>query len=488
MRQSARIGRTRLLFAAAAATLVLTACGGSDDDNSTAAAPVPPAPAPSPAPSPSPPPPPPPPPPPGPPPAPPPAPPPPPPIAVTPPGIPEGFPTSATIGPGGGSLGSSDGRLTVTVPAGALAANINFGIQPITATAPGALGSAYRLTPEGQNFAQPVTLTFKYSAAEGAASARDALRVATQTAQGRWSLPPTTHDAAQRTLVVTTTHFSDWANISGLLLRPADSVVAVNKKLNIYFIDCGWEPDPNDPNAPHVMRECQPFDAGGATGLTWSVNGVAGGSSSSGTVQRQPNNNARYTAPATVPAQNPVAVSVSDGRGGTLVADVTVVTDIRAYGGPFFAKTTTSAAEVEISGNLAVFHIPDPGAEAMGQRFYGAATGSAAVRARIPDCDWATGTDFVDPYLTTVIMTEGGSGPLANTYQITLQVRPTMTFRCANGLTITAPVVAQAVVGLTTNCAAPPLEEGTDALTGSWNCNLGQGAMTRANWSLRASR
>ena len=74
-------------------------------------------------------------------------------------------------------------------------------------------------------------------------------------------------------------------------------------------------------------------------------------------------------------------------------------------------------AEVEVSGNAGrVFHISDPVTEARGQRMYALATGSAVVRAKIPDCDWATGTDFVDPNLTTLITTEGGSGPIANTY------------------------------------------------------------------------
>ena len=90
--------------------------------------------------------------------------------------------------------------------------------------------AAYRLTPEGQTFAQPVSLTFKYSAAVAGASAPDLLRVATQTAQGTWSLPATTRDAAQRTLSVATTHFSDWATVSGLLLRPEDAVVRSTRR------------------------------------------------------------------------------------------------------------------------------------------------------------------------------------------------------------------------------------------------------------------
>lgn len=483
-----QIRGTRLFLVAAATTLALTACGGSDEDVSTTAAPTP-APAPGPAPAPTPPPPP-VPPPPSPPPAPappPPAPPPPPPIAVTVAGIPEGLPTIGTIGPAGGSLTSSDGRLTVSVPAGALAANTLVGIQPITATAPGALGHAYRLTPEGQAFLQPATLTFKYTAAEAAATAPDSLQVATHNAQGSWSLPAVTRDTTQRTLTVATTHFSDWANVAGTLLRPADSVVAVNKSLTLYIVECGSAPSPVSPNDPPVMRECFRFDLANPQSVEWAVNGIPGGNASVGTL-RASASGTRYTAPAAVPPQSPVAVSATwGGRVYTAVAEVTVVDEVRAYGGAFFAKTTTSMAEVEFSGNVAFFHIPDPAAEAMGQWRYGIASGSAAVRARIPDCDWATGTDFVDPNLTSLIITKGGAGPIANTYQLTFAVRPMMTFQCTFG-TITAPVFTAPVVGLTANCQPPALDEDSNALVGAWTCRLAQDALTSANWTLRASR
>ena len=99
------------------------------------------------------------------------------------------------------------------------------GIQPITATAPGALGSGYRLTPEGVTFGQPVTLTFKYSSDEAAAVVASSLRVATRDARGLWSTPSVTLDAAQRTISVTTTHFSDWSFVGGAQIAPAAAAV-----------------------------------------------------------------------------------------------------------------------------------------------------------------------------------------------------------------------------------------------------------------------
>ena len=488
--QFERMGGRRLLFAAAAATLMLSGCGGSSEEAAPGAVAAPaPAPTPGPAPAPGSPPPP-----PAPSPSPPPAaPPPPPPIATTAPGIPEGLPVTAAIGSAGGSLTSSDGRLTISVPAGALAASTVVGIQPITATAPGAMGAAYRLTPEGQTFAQPVSLTFKYSAAEARASAPDLLRVATQTAQGTWSSPATTHDATQRTLTVATTHFSDWANVSGLLLRPEDSVVRVGKEVSLRVIICGDAPNPANPNAPPLLRECLAPTFMGLEIDVWAVNGIAGGNASVGTVQGlDPVPGARYKAPATVSSQTQVDVSARyfhprDGGTVTLVAGVTIVDAVRAYSGAFFARTSTPQAEVEFSANLAVFHLPDPAAEARGQTMYGIATGSAAIRARIPDCDWATGTAFLDPNLTSLITTEGGSGPLANTYQLTVQAVPTLTFNCKFG-TVSGPFATSVVVGLTATCQAPPLEAERHQIAGSWTCRLAQDATTSANWTLWATR
>lgn len=60
-----------------------------------------------------------------------------------------GAPASKTIGAEGGSLSSTDGRITVTIPAGALANDTQIAIQPISNTASGGLGAAYRLSPAG---------------------------------------------------------------------------------------------------------------------------------------------------------------------------------------------------------------------------------------------------------------------------------------------------------------------------------------------------
>ncbi len=126
-------------------------------------------------------------------------------------GSPLGGAQPAVIGPAGGSVASLDGRLTAAVPAGAVPEPVAFTVQEITNTAPGAVGSAYRLGPGGATFAQPVTLTFT----PGGSAALPELTVATQDGQDFWlRYRDVARDLAAGTLALTTTHLSDWAVVT----------------------------------------------------------------------------------------------------------------------------------------------------------------------------------------------------------------------------------------------------------------------------------
>ncbi len=76
-------------------------------------------------------------------------------------GTPVGDKVSKEIGPAGGEITSSDGRITVNVAPDAVTAPLEFSIQPITNQAQTGLGNAYRLEPNGRYFAmsRPVTCT-----------------------------------------------------------------------------------------------------------------------------------------------------------------------------------------------------------------------------------------------------------------------------------------------------------------------------------------
>jgi len=75
--------------------------------------------------------------------------------------LPVAIPSSATIGPAGGSVRSDDGRMTLKVPAGALAAPTAVALTTTAATEEDALGSAYSLTPSDLPLAKPALLVFR---------------------------------------------------------------------------------------------------------------------------------------------------------------------------------------------------------------------------------------------------------------------------------------------------------------------------------------
>jgi hypothetical protein len=223
-------------------------------------------------------------------------------------GSPIGSATTATIGAGGGTLATPDGRIKLTIPAGALAGDTAISIQPVTNLAPGGFGSAFRLTPEGQTFAMPVTLAFAYTDDDLIGTAAEFLGAAFQTADGfwQWAGDPAL-DTAAKTVSVSTTHFSIWSGVSGLQIVPGRKTVRVNTSVAL------------------EVKVCYQVVSGGVLSLAsscdvnqsavsslsiseWSVNGRLGGGAIFGTVNGH-GATATYRAPANEPIPNTVAVS-----------------------------------------------------------------------------------------------------------------------------------------------------------------------------------
>ena len=75
--------------------------------------------------------------------------------------LPVNIPSSATIGPQGGSVRSGDGRITLKVPAGALAAPATVALTATAVAEPDALGSAYSLEPSDLPLTKPALLVFR---------------------------------------------------------------------------------------------------------------------------------------------------------------------------------------------------------------------------------------------------------------------------------------------------------------------------------------
>jgi ZU5 domain-containing protein len=209
----------------------------------------------------------------------------------TPVGTPNGVPVTATIGASGGSMISTDSTVELIIPAGALSSNTDITIQPVTNFCWNSAGNAFRLTPEGQQFQQPVTIKFHYSDTTLAATLGDFMGIAHQDASGYWHyMHDLTNDTVNRVISAPITHFSDWSYWDITHLEPRETSVRVNETVNLRVTYVS--PSGDDEFVPLPL----PVDQ-------WWVSG-------GGTIISHQGQTAVYKAPAQVPSQNPVTVGV----------------------------------------------------------------------------------------------------------------------------------------------------------------------------------
>jgi hypothetical protein len=250
-------------------------------------------------------------------------------VAVTPVGKPFGAVVQQMVPITGGTLVSFDGRLTLEVPSGALASAQTLTIQAINNEAPKGKGVGYRLGPDGTTFNTPVKLTFKYEQSEIAASEVAALGIAFQDSLGQWrALKSVTRDETARTIAGETTHFTDVTKLTGWQLKPVSTSLASGGAVDLQVELCARRSDPVD-ELTELVVTCAPDDGEFFVVNQWAANGVTNGNDSVGKVTSTGVNAARYVAPNTTPANNPVAVSASmidktSGRTILLIANVWV--------------------------------------------------------------------------------------------------------------------------------------------------------------------
>jgi hypothetical protein len=267
--------------------------------------------------------------------------------AVTEKGTPTGSATTAIIGTNGGTLTTPDGVLTLTIPAGALASNVTISAQPITNTAPGGTGVAYRLEPEEQKFGKPVSITFKYKDEDFDGSTPDLSWIITQEKDGTWSgYPNTKLDLANKTLQVESTHFSDWGygKLAEMSLNETNVVVEPGGK-PVLFILKGYTSQrevkeklinstrPDDAPLPRLTlpRPGQAFEFRElnltSANVSWELDGKKTPvSNDKGKLEVKNNESiisATYTPPTSEPIPNVVALGLRLGR-FLLTANITI--------------------------------------------------------------------------------------------------------------------------------------------------------------------
>ncbi|MEP7373559.1 MAG: hypothetical protein ABI675_09250 [Chitinophagaceae bacterium] len=222
-------------------------------------------------------------------------------------GKPDGKKTTVKINKEGGGLRSSDGIVELIIPAGAVSKKTDISIQPITNLMTNGDGKAYRLEPSGIQFKQPVQLIFHYDEEETKDSMQLLLGISMQDDKGQWySLNKTELDTIAKTISGSINHFSDWGKFEAIKLYPSYARLKVKKSHHLEIDLVTSEGDDN------LLTPLDNLDAALLSALKkrkipWTSTWEA----TSGNIARESKTTATYTAPATVPAQNPVAITAN---------------------------------------------------------------------------------------------------------------------------------------------------------------------------------
>jgi hypothetical protein len=224
-------------------------------------------------------------------------------------GVPVGTPVTKSIGPEGGVIAMPDGRISVSVPAGAVKAATLFSIQPVTSTLPLSCDSInYKLTPENLRFDKPVTIRFNYSENDIDGSAPELLSIGYQDAAGHWfGKDATALDSIHRTLTVNSYHFSTWGSYRLFAIGGGKDAVTESEKsyYNIMYVNSSQpiqEAEFDDVMTPIVS----PKEFNTSKDVSgWKVHGQ-------GTLEPSGDKSkAVYTAPSSIKKKSTVTVEVT---------------------------------------------------------------------------------------------------------------------------------------------------------------------------------
>lgn len=277
--------------------------------------------------------------------------------AITEKGKPDGVKTEMKMDKDGGTLISSDGKLELIIPPGALAKKTNISIQPVTNLMPNGNGKAYSLEPSGIRFQQPAQIIFHYDSEEIKDSSQLLIGIATQDDKGQWyGLKNFIIDTVAKTLTGNIPHFSSYSNFEKLKIDPSYKRLKVNKKVMLGIELISYKDDDLSMLGPKT-------EASAPTGeddivLTsieitrvkwhaiWSANGIIDGNNIEGLIEKSGIRYAVYQAPALVPENDPVAVAAKlEGLTfkykGITFKDLTLVSNILVYADAYEVSMTS---------------------------------------------------------------------------------------------------------------------------------------------------
>ncbi len=142
-------------------------------------------------------------------------------------GQPIGVPVTKTIGPAGGTLATSDGKISLIFPAGAVKQETAITIQPGENQALNGVGKAFTISPN-VTFEQGVTVIYYYQDDEMDGAAVDALGIAHQDSRHAWQLHHFAKvDKTKKTVTAKIKQGNWWALVTEYLLTPEKDTVLV---------------------------------------------------------------------------------------------------------------------------------------------------------------------------------------------------------------------------------------------------------------------
>jgi hypothetical protein len=232
---------------------------------------------------------------------------------------------------------STDGKLTLTIPVGALSKTTTVSVEPVTNTASLGFGTSYHFMPEGTRLVKPATITYQYEEQELNGVDASHLAIAQQQPNHSWAI---THSAAintsKRTITSRLRDFS-WASlVTKYLLTSNKAELIPGEEAHLYlrYAKKGF-PEQNDSEGDDLLVPIPNF--GTMQGVRqWTVNGqLFGDNESIGSLIPDPKQAPKaiflYTAPEQLPAKGKrqIALGVElehEGQANfTLICNVSIV-------------------------------------------------------------------------------------------------------------------------------------------------------------------
>jgi hypothetical protein len=220
-------------------------------------------------------------------------------------GKPIGEKVTQQIDKNGGRIISPDKKMELIIPQDAVSKKTDISIQSVENTLLPGGNNSYHLEPSGISFQKPLQIIFHYSQKESPGEMPDLRNIAWQDDKGQWfSLDSSIVDTAAKTVTGNITHFSTWVFFDYFNLTPISARVKVGKKLQLQIV-CVYPGGLSDQFKNNILKQMK---------FSTYVNSIRNGNAVVGTASSVMATGTdrliNYTAPVTVPDNNPVALSV----------------------------------------------------------------------------------------------------------------------------------------------------------------------------------